>query len=582
MVICKSFELANMSCTDVCTARKKVDLRVRIGVRLLGKEEEIDENEVPPADDPANPPHPRIRKNDIMFGSADDCLKFLEELEPSEELACLKEKMRYIIVENCDEIATNDSYALTVSKILLNFVNGSTTMLFFADSCKPNLDISFAFFKEIVTTNVFLEFEDATEFDIFKYIKFHFVSDDRFLNALACSPKSDAELKNFECSKKVMTVLIQKLELCNFEVDRLTLQRAQERGGGRAEKILVVTSNQKTANLVALYLKHIGRNKKIGILTKNMDRERMEYVNFQYRRNGYDIVVIDYKSMHDIGRAIVDAVILFDLPQFKYFSTFMEDEMFTLMSRNAVRLKLHVMFDENKDIFAVPKFMALDSPDQSKSDVLKIMKLVPVIGKEIKSLDPKNPHDRILVYSSRNKMCRMLAFSLGQVNLISSIFESNCLLDTREAYLKEQKDVWESGANLIAVAHSDLEKEKTLRLCRKIYLLDIIPTDLAMNLCERISKFDGNFKCTVIPIFTTFSEPQEYVNVSAIMLEELDANDGNDFEEESDGPSHKEYSNEAANAFAHMKIVMDSDCDDDDDDGLPIDPDYDEDDFPYY
>ncbi|PIC28552.1 hypothetical protein B9Z55_020423 [Caenorhabditis nigoni] len=155
-------------------------------------------------------------------------------------------------------------------------------------------------------------------------------------------------------------MLIEKLR---NERERFNMNRANK----RRERILIVTKNSKVATTVTMYLKQRSAKKvsangqKKGfsvncILTQD-SVENVEKRNFEFRHGSLDVLVINWKSINDVLRGTVDAVIIFDSAHPKYFQTMMETEMDNLTSMNCVKLKLYIIIDQQADKHVLPQYV---------------------------------------------------------------------------------------------------------------------------------------------------------------------------------------------------------------------------------
>ncbi|CAB3410504.1 unnamed protein product [Caenorhabditis bovis] len=210
------------------------------------------------------------------------------------------------------------------------------------------------------------------------------------------------------------------------------------------------------------------------------------------------------------------------------------------------------------------------------NDALKIKKLVFEIAGAVKSLNPKDSLDRILVYSSNDEACVMLANRLSQVNIESSVFKSNYFEKAHKNEWRENVKNWKSGKSFVAVAHYDVEKENVLGLCQKIYLFDSLCKEFSQRICGRFDNFMGKINCTIVPVYTESTTTIEKCNLTQIFkyCHDSDVERWNLCRRPYDI-----YSNKKEHAYAHMRVSMESG---DEDEDLPIDPDYNDDDFVYY
>lgn len=94
--------------------------------------------------------------------------------------------------------------------------------------------------------------------------------------------------------------------------------------------------------------------------------ETVELLNFEFRWDSLDVLVIDWKSIQAVNRGTVDAVIFHDAPEKEYFQTLLETEMQCLVSRNCVKIKMFILFDQEEDILFLVKYAKVRNLDKSR------------------------------------------------------------------------------------------------------------------------------------------------------------------------------------------------------------------------
>ncbi|KAF1750827.1 hypothetical protein GCK72_017378 [Caenorhabditis remanei] len=308
----------------------------------------------------------------IMIGAIDSIISYLERLIKDRTITELASFLQYIVVNNAEKLAKdNQLYSLLTAIAghcvhsfvrfiyMFNFATSQELLVTVVERC-----------HEINRTGMYIEVDEPKARDLFTRVEFiPAVSAEEVANHQAAqaiakeNPFSEQQMENVST---VMTPQAQKLGFCLRIIQRLREERQMEnqrRRNQRRERILIVTKDTATAILVMMFLRQrvaASNGKlqyKVNKLLSYDSVDEMERRNFEFRHDNLDVLVIDWRSIQDVNRGAVDAVIMFDSPKPQYFQTIMETEMENLTSRNCVKLKLYIFLNNETDRMLYPEYV---------------------------------------------------------------------------------------------------------------------------------------------------------------------------------------------------------------------------------
>ncbi|CAI5451478.1 unnamed protein product [Caenorhabditis angaria] len=354
LIIGQTTEKVKSTCTDLFKG-KSSDREARLGIKLLDPENHIEEKSEESGEK-------RRRRCDIIVGSSKNISEELKSLY-SHNPMMYNQRASLIVIENCEEFVNDVEFVRNVMQILNRFHGKCVNILFFCRTTKLSPSV-FNICEKMIRGNLVLEIEELRERDMFDYIRIHQISSaEELQNDLLVLQSVDGTPSGFQSSKYFgLSPEIQKIDKCMKIVNKLISIREsinERRHRDRNEKILIVTENVEKANSMALILKIQNPDLLICSLTRYDDVDNTERVNFEFRSDEANICVVDWRSIHEINRGIVDSVIFVDLMEPRFCKTIFEDEMERLITRDAVKLKIHVLLNKEKDLWVIPKLAKL-------------------------------------------------------------------------------------------------------------------------------------------------------------------------------------------------------------------------------
>ncbi|ULT91127.1 hypothetical protein L3Y34_009029 [Caenorhabditis briggsae] len=360
LIVSDSEDDANYAFEHLCREQRKLKCR-RPGVQLLNE----------------NSNFVNLNTAGVMIGSVHSIFRWLNFLTVERRGHELQKSLKFVIINNAEKIILIPQLNSFLYKISEFSETSRIKMLFMygfaATQTAPLLDVIRSC-QTVTSSEMFIEVDKPRERNFIKQVKFLLATPaEDYANEKAAQAFSKGKSLPDELLAlytTVMTPHAQKLNFCYMLIEKLRNERERfnmNRANKRRERILIVTKNSKVATTVTMYLKERylkkvsanGQRKGFSvncILTQD-SVENVEKRNFEFRHGSLDVLVINWKSINDVLRGTVDAVIIFDSAHPRYFQTMMETEMDNLTSMNCVKLKLYIIIDQQADKHMLPQYV---------------------------------------------------------------------------------------------------------------------------------------------------------------------------------------------------------------------------------
>lgn len=361
IIVTVSADESNQLCNSLVRERNRAQFRQNeCGIENLDQEQ-----------------HSTHRHDRILIGSSQKINEFIIRVTGENQMKELASCCKFVIIHGVERINVSsrvttqelkDSVTLITERFNYSWTRFIFMYNFTSRRIRNSLKDTVKWVNGLVKEGMFVEVDTPRTRQLFESIEFKLIvppeekanqfqavamqtseeglSDEAFNEAKAkCGTYFQ---KNYHCLKLIHELINKRKE------DNKTNRRP------RRERILIITKD-KLANAVLFTNLHKLRKKSFTLKTMSVydSVERVERLNYEFRHGNLDVLVIDWKSIQSVIRGTVDAVILYDQPHPKYFQTMMETEMENLMSRNCVKIKLFILFDQTKDCYLLPEYLKL-------------------------------------------------------------------------------------------------------------------------------------------------------------------------------------------------------------------------------